>query len=61
MIHNTDTLNKPGERQYGNSIEAGIAALQKNRTFALERQKKGFDVTALLAYYDEQIARLKNL
>ena len=58
MIRDTDTTRKPGERTYGNAVDSDLAALRKSREFALERQKLGDDVSALLAYYDERIARL---
>lgn len=61
MIRDLNVLQKPGEKRYGNNIEAELAALIKNRDFALEQEKKGRDVKALLAYYDEQIARMRNL
>jgi len=61
MIRDTDTNRKPGEASYGNAVDADLAALRKSRAFAVERQKLGEDVSALLAYYDEKIARLLHL
>lgn len=58
MIRDTDTHKRPGERTYGNAVDSDLASLRKGREFAVERQKLGEDVSALLAYYDERIARL---
>lgn len=59
MIRETQTsMQQPGEKVHGNAVDAELASLQKSRDYAIERQKLGEDVSALLAYYDEKIARL---
>ena len=62
MIRDTSsTTKKPGEKVYGNAIEADLAALQRSREFAVQEQEKGHDRSALIAHYDERIAKLRNM
>jgi hypothetical protein len=63
MIRDTSgTTNKPGEKTFGNAIDAELDSLMKSRAFAVKQQEKtGQDVSELLALYDEQIARLKGM
>ncbi len=59
MIRDTNTTTNPNEFAHANGVDANLANLYKSRDFALEKQKKGKDMSVLIAWYDEQIARMK--
>jgi predicted ATP-binding protein involved in virulence len=61
MIRDSRATLNDNTSPHANAVDAELDNLRRSREFAVERQKKGQNVDALLAYYDEHIARLMAL
>ena len=61
MIRDSQATLNGNNSPHANAVDAELDNLRKSREFAVEKQKKGHNVNALLAYYDERIAHLMTL
>lgn len=59
MIRDNNATTNPKEFAHANGVDANLANLIKSREFAVEKQAQGKDMSVLIAWYDEQIARMK--